>query len=174
MNLNHNITLIGLMGAGKTTVGRTLAKRLKRRFVDSDREIEVLTGVRIPVIFELEGEAGFRVRETQMIDALCNEHNLILATGGGAVINPVNRRRLHETSWVVYLRGEPPVLFSRIQHNTTRPLLQGDDPLGTLTALHEQRDVLYREAAHWIIEIGDSVPTMARRIEKEFKTRCAL
>jgi len=174
MDIRQNITLIGLMGAGKTTVGRTLAKRLKRRFVDSDREIEALTGVRIPVIFELEGEAGFRMRETQMIDALCHEQNLVLATGGGAVINPVNRQRLHETSWVVYLRGEPRLLLDRIQHNNTRPLLQGPDPLGTLTTLHEQRDTFYREAAHWIIEIGDSAPTMARRIEKEFKTRCAL
>lgn len=160
------------MGAGKTTVGRQLAKRLRRRFVDADHEIEARTGVRIPVIFEIEGEAGFRRREAQAIGALSLEHGLVLATGGGAVLDPANRVCLKETGLVVYLHASPETLFERTRRDRNRPLLQVDDPLLKLRELFAQRDPLYRETAHLVVESGGGASTLADRIEKEIKARC--
>lgn len=151
MENRRNIYLVGLMGAGKTTVGRQLAKRLGRTFYDSDHEIVARTGVPIPTIFEIEGEDGFRRREAQAIAELSCEQNIVLATGGGVVLNPENRRRLHETGWVVYLNVPPTLLYERTRHDRNRPLLQVADPLARLEELYAIRDPLYREAAHFVV-----------------------
>lgn len=163
-----------MMGAGKTTIGRQLAKRLNKRFVDCDHEIEARTGVKVPVIFEIEGEAGFRQREALVIDCLTREEDVVLATGGGAVLDPANRRHLRERGVVFYLRVPPRILYERTRHDRNRPLLQVADPLGRLEALHADRDPLYREVADVVIE-GSTVGTsgVLRRIEQELGKRCA-
>jgi shikimate kinase len=154
VNNQTNIYLIGLMGAGKTTVGRQLARRLGREFFDTDHEIVERTGVPIPTIFEIEGEDGFRRREAQTIEELTAMRGIVLATGGGVVLDPENRRRLHDTGWVVYLNVPPFLLYQRTRNDRNRPLLQVEDPLARLEALHTQRDPLYRETAHWVVEGG--------------------
>jgi len=168
-----NIYFVGMMGAGKTTIGRQLARRLKKRFVDCDHEIEARTGVRIPVIFEIEGEAGFRRRESQVLHALSGEHDLVLATGGGVVLDPQNRKRLAETGLVIYLCVQPDELFARTRHDRNRPLLQVADPLSKIRELHEQRDPLYREIADIVLEGGGRTPLAAsRQLEQEIRKRC--
>ncbi len=142
------------MGAGKTTVGRAVARRLDRPFFDSDHEIEARTGARIPVIFELEGEAGFREREAQVIAELVGREKIVLATGGGAVLRPENREALRNSGVVVYLRANPHDLWLRTRRDKNRPLLQTDDPKARLEALYDIRDPLYRECAHFVIETG--------------------
>ena len=154
MEPSSNIFLIGMPGAGKTTVGRALARRLDRAFHDSDHEVEARTGVRIPVIFEIEGEAGFRRREAEAIERLTGLHNVVLATGGGAVLDPRNRALLKERGLVIYLHGAPKELWRRTRYDKSRPLLQGADPRVRLEALYAQRDPLYREAADWVVETG--------------------
>ncbi len=149
---SKNIYLVGLMGAGKTTIGKQLAKRLGRRFYDSDHEIVARTGVPIPTIFEIEGEAGFRRREAQTIVELTAESGIVMATGGGVVINPENRQRLRETGWTVYLNVPPRLLYERTRHDKNRPLLQVADPLAKLEELHAQRDPFYRDVANIVIE----------------------
>lgn len=151
MENRRNIYLVGLMGAGKTTVGRQLAKRLGRQFYDSDHEIVARTGVPIPTIFEIEGEDGFRRREAQTIAELSRGDNIVLATGGGAVLNPENRQRLHDSGWVVYLNVPPTLLHERTRHDRNRPLLQVADPLARLEELYAVRDPLYRETAHFVV-----------------------
>ncbi len=151
---NANVFFVGLMGAGKTTVGRAVARRLERPFFDSDHEVEARTGARIPVIFELEGEAGFRNREAEMIEELSAREGIVLATGGGAVLRPENRTALRERGFVVYLRAHPHDLWLRTRRDKNRPLLQTEDPKGRLEALYEQRDPLYREVADFVIETG--------------------
>jgi shikimate kinase len=169
----QNICLVGMMGAGKTTVGRHLAKKLDRRFVDADHEIEARTGVRIPTIFEIEGEAGFRRREAEAIEALTRENGLILATGGGAVLDPANRRRLKEAGLVVYLRVLPLVLYERTRRDRNRPLLQVADPLTRLEELFAQRDPLYREVADVVIDTASGgIGSLVRRLEQEIRKRC--
>ena len=152
MNTQTNIYLVGLMGAGKTTVGRQLAKRLGRKFYDSDHEIVARTGVPIPTIFEIEGEDGFRRREALTIAELAEESGIVLATGGGAVIDPDTRRRLHDSGWTVYLNVPPVLLYERTRNDKNRPLLRVDNPLAKLEELHAQRDPFYREAAHFVVE----------------------
>ncbi|MDT3736985.1 MAG: shikimate kinase [Denitratisoma sp.] len=173
MKTCDNIYFVGMMGAGKTTIGRQLARRLKKRFVDCDHEIEARTGVRIPVIFEIEGEAGFRRRESQVLHALSGEHDLVLATGGGVVLDPQNRKRLAETGLVIYLCVQPDELFARTRHDRNRPLLQVADPLSKIRELHEQRDPLYREIADIVLEGGGRTPLAAsRQLEQEIRKRC--
>lgn len=145
------------MGAGKTTVGRQLARRLGRQFYDSDHEIVARTGVPVPTIFEIEGEDGFRRREAQTIAELTDLEGIVMATGGGAVLNPESRKRLHETGWVVYLNVPPSLLYERTRHDKNRPLLRVDDPLARLEQLHAARDPLYREAAHFVVEGGQLI-----------------
>lgn len=149
-----SIFFVGLMGAGKTTVGRAVARRLERPFFDSDHEIEARTGARIPVIFELEGEAGFREREAQIIAELTSRESIVLATGGGAVLRSENRELLHTRGLVVYLRANPHDLWLRTRRDKNRPLLQTEDPKAKLEALYEVRDPLYRECAHFVVETG--------------------
>lgn len=151
---NTSIFFVGLMGAGKTTVGRAVARRLDRPFFDSDHEIEARTGARIPVIFELEGEAGFREREAQVIAELTGRDSIVLATGGGAVLRPENRAILHARGIVVYLRANPHDLWLRTRKDKNRPLLQTENPKAKLEALYEVRDPLYRECAHFVVETG--------------------
>lgn len=159
------VFLVGLMGAGKTTVGRMLAKRLKADFIDADHEIEARTGVPIPTIFEIEGETGFRRRESQVIDDLTQLPAVVLATGGGAVLDPENRKRLHERGQVVYLYAQPEVLYERTRQDKGRPLLQVDDRLAKLRELFALRDPLYRETAHLVIEVGQTQASqVVRRI----------
>ena len=167
------IVLIGMPGSGKTTVGRDLAKRLGLRFVDTDHEIEARTGVKIPIIFEIEGEDGFRKRETQTLDDLTRESNMVLATGGGAVIRPENRALLRERAVVVFLSVPPAILWERTRHDRSRPLLQVSDPRGRLEELLKVRGPYYREVAHIIVEGGRGTPhAMVKLIEKELQALC--
>jgi shikimate kinase len=160
-----NIFLVGMMGAGKTSVGKALARELGKTFVDSDHVIEARTGVKIPVIFELEGEAGFRARESAVIDELTAQHNLVLATGGGAVLSEANRALLHARGTVIYLRASVQDLWHRTRHDRNRPLLQTADPLARLTELHTQRDPLYRAVAHVVMDTGSqSLKTLVQRL----------
>ncbi|PKO42374.1 MAG: shikimate kinase [Betaproteobacteria bacterium HGW-Betaproteobacteria-4] len=169
----RNIYLVGLMGAGKTTVGRQLAKRLARPFFDSDHEIVERTGVPIPTIFEIEGEEGFRRREVQTIHELTESAGIVMATGGGVVLNPENRQRLHDTGWVVYLNVPPALLFERTRHDRNRPLLHVADPLVKLEELHALRDPLYRETAHIIVDGGHLVASgIVLHLLREFNHQC--
>lgn len=162
-----NIYLVGLMGAGKTSVGRILARRLRKTFVDSDHEIEQRTGVRIPVIFEIEGEAGFRRREAAIIEELVHRSGIVLATGGGAVLDPANRHALRSTGTVIYLRADPSELWLRTRHDRNRPLLRTADPLAKLTELHQARDPLYREVAHLTVDTGSqAIRSLVARLER--------
>ncbi len=147
----RNIFLIGPMGAGKSAVGRYLARTLHLSFVDSDDEIESRTGVDIPFIFEKEGESGFRKREAAVIDDLSKMDGVVLATGGGAVIDPDSRSRLGGRGFVVYLLTSVDQQVARTQKGRERPLLEGGDPRETLTALLELRDPLYREIADIVV-----------------------
>jgi len=162
-----------MMGAGKTTIGRQLARRMQRRFLDTDHEIEARTGVRIPVIFEIEGEAGFRKREAQVLSELSRESDLVLATGGGAVLAAENRRNLRDTGIVIYLHAPPEILCERTRHDRNRPLLQVDDPLARLQELYAQRDPVYREVAHIVVDSKEtSAGSLAQKLEKEVNSLC--
>jgi shikimate kinase len=162
-----NIFLVGLMGAGKTSVGKLLARRLGKTFYDCDQEIERATGVRIPVIFEIEGEAGFRARERRMLSELVRRSPVVLATGGGAVLAAENRTLLKGHGTVVYLCASPQDLWQRTRHDRNRPLLQTPDPLVTLTGLYNDRDPLYREIADVVMDTGNqSLSALAHRLEQ--------
>lgn len=173
MNNRTNIYLVGLMGAGKTTVGRQLARRLGRVFYDSDHEIVERTGVPIPTIFEIEGEEGFRRREAQTIAELCANDNIVMATGGGAVLDSESRRRLHDTGWVIYLNVPPVMLFERTRHDRNRPLLRVPDPLARLEELHAARDPLYRDAAHHVVDGSHLIASgIVQHLLREFSRLC--
>jgi len=150
----QNVFLIGMMGAGKTTVGKLLGHFLDKTFYDSDREIQKRTGVAIPVIFEIEGESGFRKRETEMLAELVKMDNIILATGGGAVLAQENRLLLRNSGTVIYLRAPIDDLWRRTRQDRNRPLLRTADPRAKLAELFAQRDPLYRETAHIVVESG--------------------
>lgn len=154
LNSTNNIFLVGLMGSGKTTIGRALAKRLNKRFVDADHEIEARTGASIPWIFEIEGEASFRQREADVIRDLTAQDDIVLATGGGAVLNEQSRHLLKERGTVIYLRASVNSILQRTSHDRNRPLLQTDDPKARIEELLLQRAPLYHEVAHIIIETG--------------------
>lgn len=142
------------MGSGKTTMGKALARHLGKTFIDSDEEIQKRTGVTIPHIFDVEGEAGFRQREAAVIDDLIGRDNMVLATGGGAVLADQNRAVLREGGIVVYLKASVHDLWQRTRHDRNRPLLQTEDPRAKLNMLFQQRDPLYREVADIVIQSG--------------------
>ncbi len=160
-----HVILIGLPGAGKTTVGRQLARRLQVPFVDSDAVIEERLGCSIREFFEREGEEPFRDVEEAVLDELTRGEPCVLSTGGGSVLRPANRQRLRARGRVFYLRSTPEELMRRLRHDRTRPLLQVADPLQRLRELHAVRDPLYRETAHYVIETGrPSVATLVNMI----------
>ncbi|MEB3767293.1 shikimate kinase AroK [Acinetobacter sp. MD2] len=163
-----NIYLVGPMGAGKTTVGRHLADLLEREFVDSDHEIERKTGASIPWIFEKEGEIGFRQRECMVIDELTQRENLVLATGGGVVMQLANRHALKQRGIVIYLYAPVDVQLQRTYRDKNRPLLQVENPEKRLQDLLAMRDPLYREIAHYIIDTHQGAAReLAQKILKE-------
>jgi shikimate kinase len=153
-NYPENIFLVGMMGAGKTSVGRLLARNLGKQFYDSDQVVESRTGVKISVIFEHEGEPGFRAREAAVLEELTSLRGVVLATGGGAVLREDNRHALRSRGVVVYLRASVNDLWVRTKHDRNRPLLQTADPQARLAELFRQRDPLYRETAHIIMDTG--------------------
>lgn len=157
---SNNVYLIGLMGAGKSTLGRALARKLNKPFFDSDQELQARCGVPVSVIFDLEGEAGFRQRENQILQELVKHQGIILATGGGAILRQENRALLKAHGTVIYLRASPHDLWARLHYDRSRPLLQTTDPQSKLAALYAQRDPLYREIADFIIETGK--PSLTR------------
>ncbi len=162
---NNNIFLVGLMGAGKTTIGRLLARRLDMTFIDSDHEIEARTGATIPWIFEIEGEASFRRREADVIRELTGQNGIVLATGGGAVLNAASRALLAERGTVIYLRASVSSILARTAHDKNRPLLQTADPRKKLEDLTAQREPLYREIADMVIDTGrPNVQSMVQTI----------
>ena len=161
------------MGAGKTTVGRSLAKRLSKTFLDSDHEIEERTGVRVSIIFEIEGEAGFRKREADTLAKLVQLENVVLATGGGAILDPQTRVGLKEHGCVIYLHARPAELAKRLGQDKSRPLLQGADPLKRLQDLYAIRDPLYREVADLVIDTGrQSVSTLLGQLLQRLESEC--
>ena len=162
-----NIFFIGLMGAGKTTIGKLLAKHFGKVFYDTDHEIEKRTGVKIPVIFELEGEAGFRKRETAVIQDLVKHKNIVMATGGGAVIAEENRQLLQTNGTVIYLRASVNELWHRTRNDKHRPLLQNVDIRAKLEQLYAERNLLYTQAATLIFDTGNQpVAHILNQIEK--------
>ncbi len=164
------IILVGMMGAGKTTVGKLLAKQLGKTFIDSDEEIQRRTGVTIPHIFDVEGEAGFRTRESGVIQELLKLDNIVLATGGGAIISPQNRAMMKQNGLVVYLKSSVHDLWQRTRHDHNRPLLQTENPRARLQDLHDQRDPLYMEAADVIIHTGkQSVQILLERLQNKLE-----
>ncbi|TNE80003.1 MAG: shikimate kinase AroK [Gammaproteobacteria bacterium] len=158
MSKHNNVFLVGPMGAGKTTIGRILAKNLSLKFVDLDAEIEKRCGADIPWIFDVEGESGFRKRESLLLEELVAGEGILLATGGGAVIDPHNRQLLKQRGCVVYLCASAKQLLDRTSHDKSRPLLQVDDPMAVLTRLMDERDPLYREVADLIVETERKKP----------------
>jgi shikimate kinase len=175
MQDSRNIFLVGLMGAGKTTVARQLARRLGKTFYDTDHEIERRTGVRVQVIFEIEGEPGFRAREAQMVESLTALQDVVLGTGGGVVLRPENRAALGSRGFVIYLRAQPRDLYQRTRHDKSRPLLATDDPLAKLEELHRVRDPLYREVADLIVDTGrQSVGALVEQLLKRLPGTCKL
>src|SRR5215813_9638161 len=169
-NAGENIFLVGLMGAGKTSIGKLLAKRLGKAFLDSDQEIERATGVKIHVIFEIEGEPGFRLRESRMLEDLVQGGNIVLATGGGAVLSPQNRKLLARNGIVIYLRAGVSDLWSRTRHDRNRPLLRTAEPLLKLEQLYAERDPLYREIADIIVDTGkQSLGSLAHQLERKLQ-----
>ena len=152
MNAAENIYLVGLMGAGKTTVGKLIARQTGKAFFDSDQEIKEKTGVSISHIFEVEGEAGFRARESAVLKELVQLKDIVLATGGGAVLSEENRKLLKQNGTVIYLRASVNDLWARTRHDKNRPLLRTEDPHAKLSELFAIRDPLYREVADFVID----------------------
>lgn len=144
------------MGVGKSVIGRQLARRLKRQFWDSDREIELRTGVDIPTIFAYEGESGFRKREREVIADLTARQGIVLATGGGSVLHPRNRQLLSSRGFVVFLRSDIDTLLSRTSRDRKRPLLQTENPRARLESIMREREPLYREIADFTLDTNSS------------------
>jgi shikimate kinase len=168
----QNIFLVGPMGAGKSTIGRQLAQSLGYEFQDSDHEIQRRTGVDISTIFEYEGEAGFRNRERQVIEDMVQQENIVLATGGGAVLLPENRQQLTARGLVIYLHCSPEQQYARTARDRNRPLLDTDDPQQRLRDLMAEREPIYRQVADLVISTerrGTSsvVKEIRRRLENE-------
>ena len=163
------LALVGLPGSGKSTVGRQLARRLDLPFIDADQVIESRLGCSIREFFEREGEERFRDLESEALDQLTRQHPGVLSTGGGVVLRPLNRQMLRERTSVFYLRTTPEEIYRRLRHDKVRPLLQVSDPLARLRELWAQRDPLYREVAHHVIE--SPRPTISGLVQRIL--RCA-
>ncbi len=164
----NNIFLIGPMGTGKSTIGRQIASLLRLDFVDSDHEIQNRTGVDIPTIFDFEGEEGFRRREKAVIDELTHKEGQVLATGGGSVLDPENRRNLSSRGFVIYLYCGVDQQYQRTMRDRNRPLLQTDDPLGRLGTLMDERDPLYRTTADLVVTTENrSASSVAKEIVRK-------
>ena len=160
-----NVFLVGMMGAGKTTLGKALALRLKADFFDTDKVLVERTGVPVATIFEIEGEEGFRRRESCILAELAERDDCVVATGGGAVLSAENRVLMRTHGTVVYLRARIESLWERTRHDSSRPLLATPDPRATLAEILEQRDPLYREAAHLVVDTGaQSAATLVSRV----------
>ncbi len=168
MKVPNNIFLVGPMGAGKSTVGRQLAKTLNKEFVDCDREIEERTGVTIAIIFEVEGEEGFRKRERAMVEQLTERDGIVLATGGGVVLDEANRSRLRTRGFAIYLDAPIDLLVERTARDRQRPLLQTDDPKAKLVALAAEREPLYQQVADMVVKTDGRT---ARHVAKEVVRR---
>jgi shikimate kinase len=165
-----NLILVGMMGSGKTTMGRVLARQLGKEFVDSDEEIIKRTGVTVPHIFDVEGEAGFRQREAAAIRELAGRDNMVLATGGGAVLDGDNRAILKKSGIVIYLKASAHDLWQRTRHDRNRPLLQTDNPYARLVELFQQRDPLYRVVSDIVVQSGkQSAHTLMLRLVGEIE-----
>jgi shikimate kinase len=171
----RNIFLVGLMGAGKTTIGRALARRLGKSFYDADHELVARTGVPIPTIFELEGEEGFRQREAQVIGDLTQVDDVVLATGGGAVLREDNRTILSSRGFVIYLRAQPRDLWLRTRNDQNRPLLRTGNPLARLEELYRDRDPLYEQVADLVVDTGrQRVNLLMAQILNRLPAECKL
>lgn len=167
----ESIFLVGPMGAGKSTVGRLIADKLHYQFVDSDHEIEQRTGATIPMIFDIEGEAGFREREESIIDELTQRTEVVLATGGGVVEREKNRQHLRTRGFVVYLKSPVEALIQRTKHDRNRPLLQTENPGKVLAELMEKREPWYLEMADLVIETQQvSVHRVVKKILERLET----
>lgn len=163
------------MGAGKSTIGRRLAKRLNKDFYDSDHVIEERTGVDIATIFEIEGEQGFREREEQVIAELCQMTDIILATGGGCILRDTNRKNIQQGGHVVYLQTSANLLYSRIRHDKSRPLMQTNNPKNTLKKLLNDREPYYLEVADTVVMTGkQKVSILVREVGNILKEKLAL
>jgi shikimate kinase len=166
-----NLFLVGMPGSGKSTLGRLLAKRLGKAFYDADSELERRLGVSIPVIFELEGEPGFRDREQEIIAEFVQHTHTIFATGGGAVLRQLNRDCLKQNGSVLYLHATPETLWERTRRSKHRPLLQAPDPFERLKELYAFRDALYRETADFVVESDqEQVVRLAQRLEQQLRS----
>lgn len=172
MNPSPNLFLVGPMGAGKSTIGRRLAAHLALPFIDLDEEIERRNGVSVALIFELEGEAGFRQREARLIEELSERDGIVLATGGGAVLDPANRRLLHARAFVLYLATSVAQQLNRLARDGKRPLLQAPDRRERLEAMAQLRTPLYEEIADMTVH-GSSIAVAqaARQIASQLETR---
>lgn len=155
------------MGSGKTTLGKRLARECGLAFIDLDREIEHRNGVSVSTIFEIEGEAGFRFRESQLLAEVSTQKGWVVATGGGIVLSPQNRACLMASNCVIYLKASPHLLYTRTRNDKGRPLLQVTDPLARITELTKRRDPLYREVADIVIEAGRDMGTVLAQIRAE-------
>ena len=165
-----NIFLIGLMGAGKSTIGKQLARELDKDFLDSDSEIENRTGVSIDVIFDIEGEQGFRRRETGMLRELVGKRGIVLATGGGAVLAAENQQLLRDNGWIIYLRAAAEHLAGRVRLDRRRPLLQSGDKLAKIRELLARREPIYRQLADTVVVTNNrSIPSVVREISRMVK-----
>ncbi len=151
------------MGSGKTTIGKQIAERLKKTFYDSDHEIEKRTGVSIPVIFDIEGEEGFRNRETRMLDELTQKENVVVATGGGAILREANRTYLRDRGTVIYLRADIDELLKRTRRDRNRPLLNNGERRATLEKLLQQRGPLYQQEADVEVDTGSLLATQVAK-----------
>lgn len=170
MRNKRNIIFIGPMGAGKTTIGRLVAKRLSNDFYDSDHEIESRTGADIPWIFEIEGEVGFRKRETLIISELCQLDNIVLSTGGGVVLSQDNCKCLKQSGIIIYLKSSAEKLLKRIQTDKRRPLLQTEDKLGRITDILKEREPMYESLADEVVQTDrQTVNQIVNQILKKIK-----